>query len=287
MSVPSKAGAWVPTPVGRPDRRDAARAGPRSVERDRDAAGLVERRLGERHDLLGRRVAVAAGSSSSLQPAPVRASRRDGERARQRRRGGMRVSLAHRRSPPRRTADGPGAGGDRLAPGRPGAVAPAGRPRAGRPGRRCAAAARAGRGAGPGEDQGVLALEEAVAAHAAGGAALGGVLAERRHLDRARLGAGQRGRRSRTTVTTTASAGSTRAEPGDPLARRRAGRRPCRRRSGPAAGPPSAPKCSSCASVVTKQSVSSPVVSSHGADDLVAVLEPDHLPLVAGRAPRG
>ena len=34
-----------------------------------------------------------------------------------------------------------------------------------------------GRGAGPGEHQGVLALEEAVAADAAGGAALGGVLA--------------------------------------------------------------------------------------------------------------
>ena len=53
-----------------------------------------------------------------------------------------------------------------------------------------------GRGAGPGEDQGVLALEEPVAADPAGGAALAGVLRERRHLDRARLGAGQRRRRA-------------------------------------------------------------------------------------------
>src|SRR6478735_9419127 len=57
---------------------------------------------------------------------------------------------------------------------------------------RTARRGRAGRtGAGPGGDEGVLALEEAVAADAAGGAPLAGVLGERRHLDRAGLGAGQ------------------------------------------------------------------------------------------------
>ncbi len=48
-----------------------------------------------------------------------------------------------------------------------------------------------GSAAGPGQDQGVLALEEPVAAHAAGGATLGGVLRIRRDLERAGLGAGQ------------------------------------------------------------------------------------------------
>ena len=71
---------------------------------------------------------------------------------------------------------GPAQAGDRLAAGHAGAVAPAGG--LGQVDRRAAGGGGAGRrGAGPGEDQGVLALEEAVAAHAAGGAALGGVLA--------------------------------------------------------------------------------------------------------------
>ena len=60
-----------------------------------------------------------------------------------------------------------------------------------------AAAAFGGAGADAGDEQRVLALEEAVAADAAGAAALGGVLRERRDLDRARLGAGQRVGRAR------------------------------------------------------------------------------------------
>ena len=104
----------------------------------------------------------------------------------------MRVSTSVTACTPSRAATGPGAGRDRLAAGharsRPGGRWPPGSS-IGRTAGRCGP----GRGgAGPGEHQGVLALEEPVAAHAAGGAALGGVLRERRHLDRAGLGAGQR-----------------------------------------------------------------------------------------------
>jgi hypothetical protein len=72
-------------------------------------------------------------------------------------------------------------------------------------------AARRGRPGGcrarPAEDQCVLALEEPVAAHATGRPALAGVLGEARHLDRARLGARERGRRA-AGVTTTADVAS-------------------------------------------------------------------------------
>ena len=52
---------------------------------------------------------------------------------------------------------------------------------------------------GPGEHEGVLALEEPVTAHAAGGASLGGVLRIRRHLERTGLGAGEGARTTRWT----------------------------------------------------------------------------------------
>src|SRR4051794_13651132 len=65
-------------------------------------------------------------------------------------------------------------GGDRLAPGHPGPVALAGR--LGQVDRATAGRRSASRGiACPGRHEGVLALEEAVAAHASGGPALAGV----------------------------------------------------------------------------------------------------------------
>src|SRR5262245_2823419 len=106
---------------------------------------------------------------------------------------------------------------DRLAARRTGAVAPAdglgqvhrSTARGGRPGRRVAR---------PRGDEGVLALEEAVAPDAAGGPALAGVLGERRHLHRSRLGAGQRGRRPRRGHHGVVTAGQ-HAEPHHALAR--------------------------------------------------------------------
>src|SRR6478672_2698827 len=83
--------------------------------------------------------------------------------------------------------------GDRLRRGYAGAVPPAGR--LGQVDGGAAGCGGTGRSrSGPGVDQGVLALEEPVAAHAARGAALAGVLGERGDLDRPGLGALQRGR---------------------------------------------------------------------------------------------
>ena len=212
------------------------------------------RRLGQH--VLGRRPASAAGASSPEQAAtaahgsrPAEAARRDGRRAeaRPRRRSSMRSachSVGRGRlgasSPARRRPERPRTP-DRRRPRSAGCRArpePSRRPVAsGRStGAPLAAAARAGAGAGPGEDQGVLALEEAVAAHAAGGAALGGVLGERGDLDRARLGAGQRGRGAGDGDDDRPSAsGSTAPKNTTRCAGGRAGCRPCRRRSGPAA----------------------------------------------------
>ena len=176
--------------------------------------------------------------------------------------------------------DRAGAGRDRLAAGDAGAVPPAGRRRAGRPARRWPP--RPAPGAAPAQAKTRVSspLRKRWQRTPPVAAALGGVLGERRHLDRRRARCRAARSTSRTTVTTTDDCRVERAEPGHRLAGRRAGRRRCRRRSGPAGRTPSAPKCSSWASVVTKQSVSSPVASSSGADDLVAVLERDHLPLV-------
>src|SRR6478672_9825259 len=96
----------------------------------------------------------------------------------------MEVSLSQLRG------HGPRAGDDRLGARRTASVAAADRLR--QVDRRAARGGSARRRRPrPGEDQGVLALEEPVAADAAGGTALAGVLLERRHLDRARLGTGQ------------------------------------------------------------------------------------------------
>ena len=250
------------------------------VEGQADAAGLVEGRA-------RRAPCTSSGLLSSDTASAVAAARRpgagqpatsDGGAERGASTWGQPAHTGGGRSAALRRRPGPAQAAIGWLPGtpepsrRPVALGQVDRGAAGRrgPGRR---------GAGPGEDQGVLALEEAVAADAAGGAALGGVLAERRDLDRARLGAGQGGRR---------------AGRGDDDGRRRGRARRTRRPAAPAASrtpampPPerpcgrtaSAPKCSSWASEVMKHSVSSPVAQLDGADDLVAVLEPDDLPLV-------
>ena len=243
-------------------------------QRDLDAAGLVERLLGRGQDLLraGLVLVAAAPCRRRCTPTrPARASRapREPPGAAGGRRAGERhgVSLAHAvtavatRTGPAARPPGPATAAIGWLPGVPEpSRLPTGSGRSiGAP---LAAAARAGASPAQAVTSSVLALEEAVAPHAAGGPALGGVLAERRHLDRARLGAGQRGRGAgrgdhdgvvrRRTVRRTRR----------PARRRRRGCRRCHRRSGPAAGPSSAPKCSSWASVVMKQSVSLPVASS-------------------------
>ena len=102
-----------------------------------------------------------------------------------------------------------------------------------------------------------------MAAHTAGGPALGGVLAERRHLDRAGLGAGQgrrgAGRGDHDGVDVGASTAPKNRRPAAPAARRMPATPPPERPCGRTAA---AAKCSSWASVVTKQSASSPVASS-------------------------
>ena len=88
------------------------------------------------------------------------------------------------------------------------------------------------------------------------------VLRERRDLDRARLGAGQRGRRAGDGDHDRRRRGSTDAEPrarDSPSASRTPAMPPPER---PWGRTPSAPKCSSWASVVMKHRVSSPVCSS-------------------------
>src|SRR6185295_9435068 len=111
--------------------------------------------------------------------AGTRHSRREGRAA-----WGERMTSAfHTGGGPQGCGDRPGRGRDRLAAGDAGSVAPArrlGQVDGGAAGGR----GPGGDGAGPGEDQGVLTLEEAVAAHAAGGAALGRVLRERGDLHR-------------------------------------------------------------------------------------------------------
>ena len=110
-----------------------------------------------------------------------------------------------------------------------------------------------GRGADPGEGEPVLALEERVRAHAAGGAALAGELLEARHLERGRVGARQHAvgardgdrddiRRPSTAPKKTTLAFGERLMPAMPPAGA-----PCGRTA-------DAGKCSSWASLVTKTS---------------------------------
>ena len=139
---------------------------------------------------------------------------------------------------------------------------------------------------GPGDQQRVLALEEAVAPDPAGGAALARVLGEGRDLDRAGVGAGQ---------------GLRRTGDGDDLGRgpglsgrhrpRRTPRSPRAPSLIPAMPPPERPcgrteaagKCSSWASLVMKVSSWDSLVSSTAPTTVSPGLEPDHLPGVAAQ----
>ena len=231
VMVPSKAGASVRDAVGPGDAGDAL-GQVLGRQREVDAAG--RRRACPRPRRAPPRASARRrppSSSPPEQPASSdarRPGRREAARAYDgggRPRGGHAISLPHRRWRP---PPGARATGHRRTAAIGWAAGHARSRRAGRSasgrstGAPLAAAARAGAGAGPGDDQRVLALEEAVAADAAGGAALGGVLGERRHLDRARPRCRAARCEAPEAVTTTAVAGSRAPKNDDPLARRRA-----------------------------------------------------------------
>ena len=268
---PLNAGAWVPTPSAL--RRPLTPCGSFGVAELDRARPLGRRRglpLAARARFVGRlvRLLVVAAPEQDAQ------QQQSDDEQQSRQRDGAQGLIS---SGPDRA----GHRGDRLGARRRPTRRGGRPPRAGRRRRRWPPRPRAGAAAGPGEHERVLALEEPVAADAAGAAALGRVLRERRHLDGTGLGARQRG----------AGAGD-RDDHGRVVRVERAERdhraRPDASRT-PAMPPPErpcgrtwpAPKCSSCASEVTKQSSSSPVRELDRADHLVAVGERDHLPLVA------
>ena len=133
---------------------------------------------------------------------------------------------------------------------------------------------------GPAQDELVLALEEPVAAHAAGGTTLGRVLGIRRDLERPGLGARQRRDEPAMVTTTLSLAGSSAVKatarwpaasfiPAIPPAGRPWGRTE------------PAEKCSSCPSEEMKAKSSSPVASSAAPTTMSPSLRADDLPLVA------
>src|SRR3954469_22925618 len=172
---------------------------------------------------------------------------------------------------------GPGAGDDRLGARRTAAVAAT--DGFGQVDRRAAGGGRASRGgSGPCEDERVLALEEPMAADATGGASLARVLLEKRDLDRSRLRAGERGRRAAGRDDHRAGR-LERPEPRDVVpggqldARHAATATTLRTDAGGAEVEQLGVRADEAQLLVAGAEL-------HGTDDLVAVLEPDHVPLV-------
>ena len=257
-------------------------------QRELDAGGLVELSAAVGQHLLGVCSSGPSQPPSELHEpasAPPRSIGRASERgpgAQAEGRGrGMRSACPHRSTAPRRCrATGPAHGRDRLAAGHARAVPPAGRPPAGRPAPRWRP--RPGPGAAPAQAKTRVSspLRKRWQRTPPVARPLAGYSRERRDLDRAGLGAGQRAWRSRRRSPRRRRRGRGRRT--TPPARRSASRMP-------AMPPPERPWGRTPSAREVQQlgvggDEAELLVAGHQldrADDLVAVLEPDDLPLVA------